>query len=157
VLAASLAAIMSTATACLLATSTVFLEDVYLTLKGSGGSGTVTQTRLLTLVLGVIAALVACVMHDVIAALTVGYNLLVGAIFVPIIAAMLLPRGVPEAALVSIVASAIMVIVLMFFFGIDSVVPIYGGLATNVALFFGITLVARSRVAARGAEVGIDR
>ncbi|MCE3285385.1 MAG: solute symporter family protein [Steroidobacteraceae bacterium] len=157
VLAASLAAIMSTATACLLATSTVFLEDVYLTLKGSGGSGTVTQTRLLTLVLGVIAALVACVMHDVIAALTVGYNLLVGAIFVPIIAAMLLPRGVPEAALVSIVASAIMVIVLMFFFGIDSVVPIYGGLATSVALFFGITLVARSRVAARGAEVGIDR
>jgi hypothetical protein len=64
---------------------------------------------------------------------------------------------VPEAALVSIVASAIMVIVLMFFFGIDSVVPIYGGLATSVALFFGITLVARSRVAARGAAVGTDR
>jgi hypothetical protein len=34
-------------------------------------------------VLGVLAAAVSCMMYDVIAALTVGYNLLVGAIFVP--------------------------------------------------------------------------
>jgi solute:Na+ symporter, SSS family len=147
VLAASLAAIMSTATACLLATSTVFLEDVYLTLKKGGGSGSVAQTRALTLVLGVLAAIVACVMHDVIAALTVGYNLLVGAIFVPIIAAMIFERGVSAAALVSIVASAILVIVLMFAWGIDSVVPIYGGLAVSLTLFGGITLAAQRRSA----------
>lgn len=143
VLAASLAAIMSTATACLLATSTVFLEDVYLTIKKTGGAGTVAQSRALTLVLGVLAAVVACVMHDVIAALTVGYNLLVGAIFVPIIAAMIYDRGVPAAALVSIVVSALVVIGLMLSNGIDSVVPIYGGLATSVVLFFGISVAAR--------------
>jgi len=140
VLSASLAAIMSTATACLLATSTVFLEDVYLTLKKSGGAGSVAQTRGLTLILGVLAAIVACVMRDVITALTVGYDLLVGAIFVPIIAAMAFPRGVPIAALVSILASALAVVVLMFVNGVDSMVPIYGGLAVSVALFGGITL-----------------
>src|SRR5437773_3762169 len=139
VLAASLAAIMSTATACLLATSTVFLEDVYLTLKKSGGTGSVAQSRALTLILGVLAAVVACVMHDVVAALTVGYDLLVGAIFVPIIAAMVFERGAPAAAFISIIVSAILVIVLMFVKGINSVVPIYGGLTVGLVLFLGLS------------------
>jgi SSS family solute:Na+ symporter len=135
VLAASLAAIMSTATACLLATSTVFLEDVYLTLRGSSSTGSVTQTRILTLVLGGLAAAVACIMHDVIAALTVGYDLLVGAIFVPILAAIIADRGSPMAALISIVTSATVVVILIWVYGIDSVVPIYGGLAASTITF----------------------
>jgi SSS family solute:Na+ symporter len=143
VLAASLAAIMSTASACLLATSTVFLEDVYLTLKNSGGAGSIAQSRTLTLVLGMLAAAVACVMHDVIAALTVGYNLLVGAIFVPIIAAMIFEGGVSGAALISIIVSAILVVVLMWANGIDSILPIYGGLAASLILFASITFAVR--------------
>jgi solute:Na+ symporter, SSS family len=135
VLAASLAAIMSTATACLLATSTVFLEDVYLTLRGASGAGSVAQSRSLTLVLGILAAAVACLMHDVIAALTVGYDLLVGAIFVPILAAMLEVRGSRAAALISIVVSALMVVILILNYGIDSTVPIYGGLAVSITIF----------------------
>ena len=95
--------------------------------------------------LGILGALVACVMHDVIAALTVGYNLLVGAIFVPIIAAMIFDRGVPAAALISIVASAGVVVFLMILEGLDSVVPIYGGLAVSVVLFLGISLAAGRR------------
>jgi solute:Na+ symporter, SSS family len=135
VLAASLAAIMSTATACLLATSTVFLEDVYLTLRGASGAGSVAQSRSLTLVLGILAAAVACLMHDVIAALTVGYDLLVGAIFVPILAAMLEVRGSRAAALISIVVSALVVVILILNYGIDSTVPIYGGLAVSITIF----------------------
>jgi SSS family solute:Na+ symporter len=147
VLAASLAAIMSTATACLLATSTVFLEDVYLTLKRTGGPGSVTQSRALTLILGVLAAVVACVMHDVIAALTVGYNLLVGAIFVPIIAGMISARGASAAALASIIVSTIVVVVLMLVNGLDSVAPIYGGLSSSLILFVSITFIAHHRSA----------
>jgi len=78
-------------------------------------------------------------MHDVVAALTVGYDLLVGAIFVPIIAAMVFERGAPAAAFVSIIASAILVIVLMFVKGINSVVPIYGGLTVGLVLFLGLS------------------
>ena len=141
VLSASLAAIMSTASACLLATATVFLEDVYLTARRArGGMGTIAQSRGLTLVLGIAAAVAACVMHDVIAALTVGYNLLVGAIFVPIIAAMTLGRGVPSAAVVSTIASAVVVVVLMAVKGIDSMAPIGGGLLTSLVLFTSISL-----------------
>jgi SSS family solute:Na+ symporter len=134
-LAAALAAIMSTATSCLLATSTVFLEDVYLTLRGSGGRGSVAQSRILTLVLGVLAATVACVMHDLIAALTVGYDLLVGAIFVPVLTAMITDRGSPRAALISIMASTLVVVTLILVYGIDSTVPIYGGLTVSTGTF----------------------
>jgi solute:Na+ symporter, SSS family len=149
VLAASLAAIMSTATACLLATSTVFLEDVYLTLRGSSGTGSVAQSRILTLVLGVLAAVVACVTHDVIAALTIGYDLLVGAIFVPILAAMISDRGSPTAALISIMTSALVVVTLILVYGIDSTVPIYGGLAVSIMTFIIGSALAQSRTVER--------
>jgi SSS family solute:Na+ symporter len=136
---------MSTATACLLATSTVFLEDVYLKLRGFSGTGSVAQSRSLTLVLGALAAAVACLMHDVIAALTVGYDLLVGAVFVPIIMAIFANRGSPMAALAAITASAVVVIVLILVYGIDSTVPIYGGLAVSaVIVLLGTVYAARS-------------
>jgi len=156
VLAASLAAIMSTATACLLATSTVFLEDVYLTLKGSSSKGSVTQSRALTLVLGVLATVVACVMHDVVAALTVGYDLLVGSIFVPILAAVIVDRGSPRAALMSILASAVVVVTLILVYGIESVVPIYGGLAVSATTFVAGSRLPQLRTIGR-ASVGGPR
>ena len=134
-LAAALAAIMSTATSCLLATSTVFLEDVYLTLRSSSGRGSVAQSRTLTLVLGVLAATVACVMHDIIAALTIGYDLLVGAIFVPVLAAMFTHGGAPMAALTSIMLSAAAVVILILIYGFDSAMPIYGGLLVSASTF----------------------
>jgi len=134
-LAAALAAIMSTATSCLLATSTVFLEDVYLTLRRSSGRGSVAQSRILTLVLGVLAAAVACLMHDIIAALTIGYDILVGAIFVPVLAAMFRSRGSPMAALTSIMMSAAVVVTLILVYGIDSAVPIYAGLLVSASTF----------------------
>jgi len=144
VLAASLAAIMSTATACLLATSTVFLEDVYLKLRGVQGTGSVAQSRILTLSLGALAAAVACVMRDVIAALTVGYDLLVGALFVPIVTAIFIKRGSSSAALVSIILSALAVATLIPIYGIDSVVPIYVGLAISAVVFL-LGFVGRRR------------
>jgi SSS family solute:Na+ symporter len=135
VLAAALAAIMSTASACLLATSTVLLEDVYLQLRGSGGTGSVTQSRILTLSLGTLAAAIACVMHDVIAALTIAYDLLVGALFVPIVIAMFIERGSATRAWMSIAVSAGVVITLIWVYGIDSAVPIYAGLAVSMSIF----------------------
>jgi SSS family solute:Na+ symporter len=144
VLSASLAAIMSVATSCLLATSTVFLEDVYLTVRRRGGTGSISESRMLTLVLGMLAAVVALVMHDVINALTVGYDLLVGSLFVPIIAAMMARRSAPAAALVSIVGSSIVVVTLICAKGVGSMLPVYGGLSTSLILFAGVALVFRA-------------
>jgi SSS family solute:Na+ symporter len=142
-LAASLAAIMSTASACLLATSTVLLEDVYIPLSGRGGTGSVLQSRLVTLVFGIVATVIACLTAGVIAALTVAYDLLVGALFVPVMGAILWRRGRAGAALASIAAGGITVVVLLFLKGIDSDAPIYGGLGLSAAVYLTMSLLSR--------------
>ena len=142
-LAASLAAIMSTASACLLATSTVLLEDVYIPLRKIGGTGSVAQSRAVTLVFGIATTVIACLTADVIAALTVAYDLLVGALFVPVMGAILWRRGTAPAALASIAAGGVAVVVLLVVMGIDSDVPIYGGLGLSGAVFLIVSLLAR--------------
>ena len=141
-LAASLAAIMSTASACLLAASTVLLEDVYLRLGGGGGTGSVAQSRAVTFVLGVIMTAIACVTSDVIGALSVAYDLLVGALLVPVIGAMLWQRGTSLAALLSITFSGLAVVTLLVLQGINSDAPIYGGLGLSLVIFIGVSLAA---------------
>jgi SSS family solute:Na+ symporter len=148
VLAASLAAMMSTASACLLASSTVLLEDVYLRLRGAGNIGSVTQSRMVTLGFGVAMTIVASGTNDVIAAITVAYDLLVGALFVPVIGAMLWARGTGAGALASIAVSAPIVIVMIFVQGIDSDAPIYAGFGMSLLVYVVISLITRPNPAA---------
>jgi SSS family solute:Na+ symporter len=141
VLAAALAAIMSTASACLLAASTVLLEDVYLRLRGALNAGSIAQSRMVTLGLGVIMTLLACLMHDVIAALTVAYDFLVGGLLVPVIGAMLWRRGTTPAALASMAVGGSLVAVLLLALGIDSDLPIYAGLGASLIVYLAVSLV----------------
>jgi SSS family solute:Na+ symporter len=143
VLAASLAAMMSTASACLLASSTVLLEDVYLRLRKAGNIGSVTQSRMVTLGFGVAMTLVAANTTDVIAAITVAYDLLVGALFVPVIGAMLWRRGTGAGAIASIAVGAATVILTLAVRGIDSDAPIYAGFALSLAVYVVTSLMTR--------------
>jgi solute:Na+ symporter, SSS family len=147
VLAAALAAIMSTASACLLAASTVLLEDVYLRLRGALNAGSVAQSRVVTLGLGAVMTLLSCVMHDVIAALTVAYDFLVGGLLVPVIGAMMWRRGTTAGALASIAAGATMVAVLLAADGIDSDLPIYAGLGASLIAYVAVSVGAGSSAA----------
>jgi len=91
-------------------------------------------------------------MHDVIAALTIGYDLLVGALFVPILAAIVFEGGSPKAALFAISASAVAVVLLIFIYGIDSILPIYVGLAVSGGILLtdiAMCSVSRARAGAR--------
>ena len=142
VLAASLAAMMSTASACLLASSTVLLEDVYLPLRRVHTTGSLLQSRWLTLLFGVAMTVVACRTHDVIAAITVAYDILVGALLVPVIGAMLWSRGTAAAALTSIAVSSVAVVGLLVTQGVDSDMPIYGGLGLSIVVYFAMSLLA---------------
>ena len=151
-LAACLSAIMSTASACLLASSTVLLEDVWLPTRRTKTIGSVTQTRVLTLALGILATTIACLTTDVIAALTVAYDLLVGALFVPVMGAILWRRGTPAAALASIAVGGVAVVGLLLLRGIASDAPIYGGLGLSLAVYLGMSLLSRSPVADAAAE-----
>src|ERR1700681_2498799 len=147
VLAAALAAIMSTASACLLAASTVLLEDVYLRLRGVLNAGSVAHSRVVTLGLGAIMTLLSCVMHDVIAALTVAYDFLVGGLLVPVIGAMMWRRGTTAGALSSIAAGATLVAVLLAADGIDSDLPIYAGLGASLIAYVAVSVGAGSSAA----------
>lgn len=143
VLAAALAAIMSTASACLLAASTVLLEDVYLRLRATGNAGSIAQSRAVTLTLGVIMMVVSCVMHDVIAALTVAYDLLVGGLLVSVVGAMLWRRGTTAGALASIAIGSVLVIALLAVDGLDSDLPIYAGLGASLVVYVAVSLGSR--------------
>src|SRR5579863_5099308 len=146
VLAAALAAIMSTASACLLAASTVLLEDVWLPLRRSRGSGAVSQSRGFTLALGAVMISLSCCMHDVIAALTVAYDLLVGGLLVAVLGAILWRRGTAPAALASIAAGSILVCLLLALKGIDSDWPIYVGLGGSLAVYLLVSLGTGIRI-----------
>lgn len=147
ILAAALAAIMSTCSACLLASSTVLIEDVYFPLRKSKSIGSITMTRLVTLLLGVFATVVACLTVDVIAALTVAYDLLAGSLFVPVIGAILWRGGTSRAALASIAVSAVLVVVLLFVKGMNSDAPIYVGLGASLVIYVSMSLWAKPRIA----------
>jgi solute:Na+ symporter, SSS family len=148
VLAASLAAMMSAASACLLASSTVLLEDVYLPLRGTNSTGSVRQSRITTFLFGVLMTIVAATTHDVIAAITLAYDYLVGSLLVPVLGAMLWRRGTGPAAIASIAVSAAVVTVLLIIYGIDSDAPIYGGLSSSLAIFMIVSLMGRAPTAA---------
>lgn len=152
VLAASLAAMMSTASACLLASATVLLEDVYLPLRHIKSTGSVSQSRWITFLFGVAMTIVACRTHDVIAAITVAYDVLVGALLVPVIGAMFWQRGTAAAAFTSIVVSSIVVVVLLVTQGIDSDLPIYGGLGLSLTTFLIMSFLSPRSSAAEVAS-----
>jgi SSS family solute:Na+ symporter len=134
---------MSTASACLLAASTVLLEDVYLPLRGRAKGGSVTQSRAVTFALGALMTLLACVMDDVLRALTVAYDLLVGGLFVPVIGAMLWRRGTTAGALASIWLGGTLVIGFLIHSGLDSDLPIYAGLGGSLIVFVGMSLASK--------------
>ena len=142
VLAAALAAIMSTASACLVAASTVLLEDIYLRVRHTSGTGTVTQSRSITLILGVVMTVLSCVLHDVITALTVAYDVLVGGLLVPLVGAMFLPRVRKGAAIASIALGSALVLAGVALKGPESELPIYAGLAGSLLAFVLANLFA---------------
>jgi SSS family solute:Na+ symporter len=126
----------------------VLLEDVYLRLRRAASTGSVTQSRVVTLGFGVLMTAVASTTTDVIAAITVAYDLLVGALFTPVIGAMLWRRGTAVGALASIAVGGLAVVVLLFARGIDSDAPIYGGLGLSVAAYLIVSVSYRPTITA---------
>jgi SSS family solute:Na+ symporter len=135
VLAAALAAVMSTASACLLASATILANDVKRHPMGS-----LSRQRVYTLVVGVVVIAIAIVVQDVVGALTVAYNLLVGGLLVPIIGGLFWARSTAKAALASIAVGSVVVIALMLMLGMLANEPIYWGLAASAIIFVVVSL-----------------
>ncbi|GHE25018.1 sodium:solute symporter [Kitasatospora indigofera] len=157
VLAAALSAMMSTASGALIASATVANNDIWARLRTLGGRPApavaddhdeVRSNRLAIVALGAVSIVVACLLDDVISALTVAYNLLVGGLLVPILGGLLWRRGNLQGALASMVAGGLTVIVLMVTKGVLANEPVYYGLAVSLVAYLAASLATRPTDAA---------
>ncbi|MFE7169884.1 sodium:solute symporter [Streptomyces sp. NPDC057616] len=146
VLAAALSAMMSTASGALIASATVANNDIWARLRRrtpTGDHDEVGSNRLAIVVLGGAAMVIACVLSDVIEALTVAYNLLVGGLLVPILGGLVWRRGNLPGALTAMIAGGTTVITFMVTDGLLANEPIYYGLLAGLVAYVAVSLVTR--------------
>ncbi|UXX93509.1 sodium:solute symporter [Streptomyces sp. AD2-2] len=173
VLAAALAAVMSTSSGALIACATVANNDIWSRLRGAakdrddegghdeGGHDEVRGNRVFILVMGIGVVGTAIALNNVVEALTVAYNLLVGGLLVPILGGLLWKRGTAQGALASVIVGGLAVVGLMATYGILANEPVYYGLLLSLAAYVSVSLATpptdaavlaawRDRLAGRG-------
>ncbi|MFE3552725.1 sodium:solute symporter [Streptomyces kronopolitis] len=168
VLAAALSAVMSTSSGALIACATVAHNDIWSRLRGAvrarrdpaagaaswaaggprdGGPAEapdeVRGNRLFTLLMGLAVIVTAIALNNVVEALTLAYNLLVGGLLVPILGGLLWRRGTAAGALASVAVGGLTVIGLMATLGVLANEPIYYGLLASLVAYVAVSLATR--------------
>ncbi|MFE5394899.1 sodium:solute symporter [Streptomyces sp. NPDC056568] len=152
VLAAALAAVMSTSSGALIACATVANNDIWSRLRGvvRGTPGEAEEphdevkgNRVFILAMGVAVILISIALNDVVEALTVAYNLLVGGLLVPILGGLLWKRGTAQGALAAVAVGGLAVVGLMAGYGILANEPVYYGLLASLAVYVAVSLATR--------------
>ncbi|XUL88298.1 sodium:solute symporter [Streptomyces galilaeus] len=169
VLAAALAAVMSTSSGALIACATVANNDIWSKLRGAVKRDAAEEqhdevrgNRAFILVMGVAVIVTAIALNNVVEALTVAYNLLVGGLLVPILGGLLWKRGTAQGALASVAVGGLAVVGLMATYGILANEPVYYGLLSSLVAYVAVSLATpatdaavlaawRERLAGRGA------
>ena len=145
VLAAALAAVMSTSSGALIACATVANNDIWSRLRGAvrgteDAHDEVRDNRVFILVMGLGVIGTAIALNNVVEALTVAYNLLVGGLLVPILGGLLWKRGTVQGALAAVVVGGLAVIGLMAGYGILANEPVYYGLMSSLVAYVAVSL-----------------
>lgn len=145
VLAAAVAAMMSTASGALIATATVARTDVKPLLARMVGRRVeespdaerdVHSDRLYVVVLGIAVIVIAALLNDVVAALTIAYDILVGGLLVAILGGFLWKRATGTGALWSMAAGTVVTLTTMVVVGdVLANEPIYYGLAASLIAY----------------------
>jgi SSS family solute:Na+ symporter len=148
VLAAALAAVMSTASGALIATATVFGQDIVQRLRSRAPAGSeaehVRGNRLLIVAFGVVVIVIACLLQNVVAALTIAYDILVGGLLVPILGGLIWRRATIVGAVSAMAVGTVATLATMAVVGnIDANEPIYVGLAAGLVMFVAGSLASR--------------
>ncbi|MGA4879875.1 sodium:solute symporter [Streptomyces lydicamycinicus] len=165
VLAAALSAVMSTSSGALIACATVAHNDIWARVKGiaamrrkpdpgdSGAAPTadgageraeapdeVRGNRAFIFLMGLAVIVIALALNNVVEALTLAYNVLVGGLLVPILGGLLWKRGTAAGALASVAVGGLTVIGLMVSLGVLANEPIYYGLLASLVAYVGVSL-----------------
>ncbi|MEV0776829.1 sodium:solute symporter [Streptomyces sp. NPDC050433] len=159
VLAAALAAVMSTSSGALIACATVANNDIWARLRSLVGQrdgrpeavgerDEVKDNRAFILVMGLAVIGIAIALNDVVGALTVAYNLLVGGLLVPILGGLLWKRGTVQGALAAMIVGGLSVVGLMMSYGILANEPVYYGLLSSLVVYLVVSLATKPTDAA---------
>lgn len=155
VLAAAVAAMMSTASGALIATATVAKTDVKPLLlrvfgrpeedtnRGrSDGGADVHSDRIYVVALGIVVIVIAALLNDVVAALTIAYDILVGGLLVAILGGFVWKRATGSGALWSMGVGTVVTLGTMFVVGdVLANEPIYYGLGASLLAYVVASLV----------------
>lgn len=166
VLAAAVAAMMSTASGALIATATVARTDVKplllrLLRKPVDTAGTaeveVHSDRRYVAVLGILVIVIAALLNDVVGALTLAYDILVGGLLVAILGGFLWKRATGAGALASMAVGTVVTLGTMAVVGdVLANEPIYYGLAASLIAYIVVSLLT-PRTPATVMQVWDDR
>lgn len=157
VLAAALSAVMSTSSGALIACATVANNDIWMRLRrtaakavGTGDGSTrdeahdeVRGNRVFILVMGAAVVVISIALNDVVEALTVAYNLLVGGLLVPILGGLVWKRGTAAGALAAVAVGGTMVVAVMAWKGVLANEPIYYGLLASLLTHVVVSLATK--------------
>ena len=154
-LVALLSAIMSTACACILSASANISHDIYHRFINPNTSDKkiVILSMLSSGTVGVVSALVAWHVRDIIGLLFIAFTINSACLFVPTISAYFWKRGTGTAAFYSI--SLALITVLSWYFcknffphiNVFTIDPVWPGLAVSVVVFFFISLATKQETA----------
>lgn len=144
VLAAGLAAAMSTASGLLIGGSTVAVQDLYADVAPRRAD-TVGANRVALLGLSLLALVLSFVFTSVVTATTVAADLLASALFVPVVAALFWRRATAAGAVASMVVSAVVTVVMMAVYGVAANEPVMYGLLSSVVVFVPVSLATYRR------------
>lgn len=145
---------MSTASGALIATATVARADVMPLVKRLFGRSAadaaananpehdVRSNRLYVMVLGIAVIIVAALLNDVVAALTVAYDILVGGLLVAILGGFVWKRATGAGALWSMGVGTVVTLGTMAIMGnVLANEPIYFGLAASLLVYIVVSLL----------------
>ncbi|MEV6426598.1 sodium:solute symporter [Nocardia sp. NPDC051463] len=153
VLAAAVAAMMSTSSGALLATATVARRDILPTLvlvtrRGASERQDVAPnseldgSRRYVIAIGAVAVVLAVLIRDIVSALTIAYDILVGGLLVPILGGLVWKRATGVAAVAAMAVGTVATVATFFVTGdILANAPVYIGLSSATATFVAVSLM----------------
>jgi len=157
VLAAAVAAMMSTASGALIATATVARTDVQPLLarllgrnparvqdEAENPEHDVLANRIYVVVIGLVVVVISSLLNDVVSGLTIAYDILVGGLLVPILGGFLWRRGTGAGAVTAMVAGTVATLATMAIVGdVLANEPVYAGLAASAVAYVVVSLLTR--------------
>ena len=146
IMAAAMAAVMSTASSEIMGTATVAYNDLISNYKENlTEKQGILITRIIAIVVGLLAIVCALWIQSVLVALDVAYAFISGCVFVPLVFAFLLRKVSAKAGLLSLLGSFVTVIAFMIKDGLAATTPIMFGMLVSALIFFIVTAVDRHK------------